>query len=412
MTGPDILSAEYDADPYPHYETMRTSFPVYVHESTGFYVLSRYRDVVRALQDPPFTNECYTWQIEPVMGDRTLVQMDGREHADNRKMLGGPLRGGDYRDRVVPSVELACAELVDGFRRRGRVELMSEFATWLPINVMASLLGLPAQDRPRFQGWYMAIIAHMVNFGGDPEVEAAGQAARRDMTLFLGPMIEERRARPGQDILSALCTARFAGGPLTDQQIQAHCAALITAGGDTTVSGIANTVKHLLLNPEHLRAVRADRELIDRMHIEAGRLNPPAHLIMRYAAENADLGDHRIPAGSTVACMIGSANRDPARFTAPDTFDPHRPEVDPARDFTPAGSVVTFGRGRHFCLGAALARTTVNVAVNQLLDALPGMRLEADASLRESGIFTRKLVSLPIRFDVATTEPPTERHSA
>ncbi|NAS25956.1 cytochrome P450 [Herbidospora sp. NEAU-GS84] len=398
MNGPDILSAAYDDDPYSHYETMRNDFPVYRHEPTGMYVISRHADVARALKDPPFTNECYAWQAEPVMGGRTITQMDGLEHASYRRLLGAPLRGPDFRRRVVPGIEQASAELIEKFQDRGDVELMSEFATWLPINIMSTLIGLPEADRPRFQRWYLALIAHMSNLANDPDVAAAGVAVRAEMTAYLRPLLQDRRARPGGDILSALCRAEFEGARLTDAQIQVHLATLMTAGGDTTVSAISNTIKNLLLHPEHLRATMADRSLIDRMHAESLRLNPPVHLILRYAAEEVRLDGGVIPAGSTVGCVLGAANRDPARFSDPDVFAPYRDELDPGREFTPAGSLVAFGQGRHFCLGAGMARTTVNIAVNQLLDALPDLRLADTAELRETGMFTRRLKKLELCF--------------
>ncbi|WP_067479325.1 cytochrome P450 [Actinomadura hibisca] len=401
MTGPDFLSAAYAEDPYAHYATMRAHHPLYVHPATGYHVVSRHVDVVRALKGPPFTNECYAWQAEPVMGGRTIVQMDGAEHAGYRRLLGTPLRGPDHHERVVPEIARISTQLIDGFRRDGRVDLMDRYARWLPINLMAALLDLPERDRPRFQGWYHALIAFMSNLAADPDVAAAGLAARADMTAFLRPLIARRRAAPGDDVLSALCTARFDGRPLTEEQIQAHCSTLVSAGGDTTVSGIANTVAQLLLHPEHLDAVRDDPGLVDRMHIEAIRLRPPAHLILRYAAEDVELSGGVVPAGATVACMIGAANRDPDRFTRPDAFDPYRAELDPAQAFTPGGATVTFGRGRHFCLGANLARTTVAVAIGQLLRELPDLRLADGAELREVGFVTRRLAALDLAFTPA-----------
>ncbi|MDH2427279.1 cytochrome P450 [Sphaerisporangium sp. TRM90804] len=398
MNGPDILSPEYDADPYPHYARMRDAYPLYVHEATGFHVLSRYEDVTRALRGHPFTNECYAWQVEPVHGDRTIIQMDGAEHAGHHKMFGPALRGRDLHERVIPSIELAAAELIDRFEEAGEVDLVGDFAKWLPINVMATLLGLPDEDRPRFQRWYTALMARMSNFGQDEEVERAGSAARAELDAYLTPIIHERRDKPGTDLLSSLCAAEHQGEAMSDRQVLAYCSMLLAAGGETAASAISGTMFNLVRHPGQLKAVRADRGLVDRAHVETLRRDSPIQLILRHAAEDVEMAGGVIPAGSSVACVIAAANRDGGRFADPGAFDLFRSEIDPGIDFTAGGAIVTFGRGRHFCLGAMLARAEVGIAVNRLLDAMPDVRLAEDARPVETGVFTRGLVSLPVVF--------------
>ncbi|MEU5884755.1 cytochrome P450 [Spirillospora sp. NPDC047279] len=401
MTGPDILSAEYAADPFPFYREMLASFPVYRHPATGYHLISRHAEVTRVLQEPPFTNEIYAWQLEPVAGGRTIVQMDGEEHAYYRRLMGAPLRGSNFRERIVPEIERVSAGLIQALRDRGRADLREDYADLMPCEVVSVLLGLPEEDRSKFRRWFVSINAFMSNFGNDPAVTAAGLAARAEMTGYLRPLIEDRRARPRGDLLSAFCNAEIDGVPLDDRQIQAHCSTLIAANGDGTSATITYTLKELLMRPEHLRAARRDRSLIDRMHLEATRLNPPVHMLLRFTARDVDLPSGRVSAGSTVACMVAAAQRDPDRFDEPDVFNPYRAEIDPVRDFTPGGSIVHFGRGRHYCLGAHIARITVGIAVNQLLGALPDLRLADDADLTENGIFTRNLVRLPIAFTPA-----------
>ncbi|MDQ1033933.1 cytochrome P450 [Streptomyces sp. V3I8] len=403
MTGPDILSAKYAADPYPHYRQMLTSFPLYRHPETGFYLVSRHAEVTRVLQKAPFTNEIYTWQLEPVAGGQTIVQMDGEEHAYYRRLMSAPLRGSNFREWIVPEIERMSAGLIEAFRERGWADLRADYTDLLPCDVVSTLLGLPAEDRSTFRRWFININAFMSNFGKDPAVTAAGLAARTEMTEYLRPLVKDRRARPRDDLLSAFCHAEIDGIPLNEEQIQAHCSTLIAANGDGTSATIIYTLKELLLHPEHLQAALHDRSLIDRMHLEATRLNPPVHMLLRFAAQDVDLPGGHIPAGATVACVVAAAQRDPARFHEPDVFNPYRAEIDPVRDFTPGGSIVHFGKGRHYCLGAHIARITVSTAVTQLLDALADLRLAEGAVLDEKGIFTRNLTRLPIAF---TPAPP------
>ncbi|NAS25963.1 cytochrome P450 [Herbidospora sp. NEAU-GS84] len=377
---------------------MRSSFPLYRHGATGFHVISRYADVTRALKGHPFTNECYAWQVEPVHGGRTIIQMDGAEHARHHKMLGPPLRGHDLRERIIPSIENAVAELIDRFARRGKVDLVTEFATLLPINVMAALLALPREDRPRFRHWYVALMAQMSNFGGSEAIERAGVAARAELNDYLTPLIRRRREDPGGDLLSALCVADHDGAAMPDAQVLAYCSMLLAAGGETTAAAISGTMYNLVRHPTQLAQVLNRRELVDRAHAETLRHDPPIQMILRTAGEDVRIGGGTVPAGATVACMIAAANRDGARFADPDVFDLFRPEIDPVADFTAAGAIVTFGRGRHFCLGSMLAKAEVDIAVNRLLDVLGDVRLAPGARPRWTGVFTRGLVNLPVTF--------------
>ncbi|MEU6058275.1 cytochrome P450 [Streptomyces sp. NPDC047097] len=398
MSGPDILSPAYDLDPYPFHSRMRESYPLYRHEATGFYVISRYGDVARALRGHPFTNECYGWQVEPVHGGRTIIQMDGEEHAWHHRMLGPPLRGRALHERVIPGIERAARELIDGFRSDGRADLVQDYARWLPINVMAELLGLPREDRPRFQRWYGALMAQMSNFGRHEGVERAGQAARAELNTCLSPLIRQRRVDPGTDLLSAICTAEPGGESLPEQQVLAYCSMLLAAGGETAASAISGTLHNLLRHPDHLAHVTEERGLVDRAHVETLRRNPPIQMILRSTAEAVELSGGTVPASATVACVIAAANRDEETFAAPEVFDPFREEIDPAADFTAGGTILTFGRGRHFCLGAMLARAEVDIAVRQVLDNLGEIRLLPGTPPRERGVFTRSLSALPVRF--------------
>ncbi|MFF3291379.1 cytochrome P450 [Streptomyces sp. NPDC003023] len=396
---PDILSPEFAADPYSVYRLMREHRPLIWHEPTRSYLVSRYEDVERAFKDKEsvFTTENYDWQLEPVHG-KTIVQLSGREHAVRRALVAPAFRGSDLRDRFLPVIERNARELIDVFRHKGEVDLVDSFATRFPVNVIADMLGLDKADHDRFHGWYTSVVAFFGNLAQDPDVDAAGRRTRVEFAEYMIPIIRARRENPGDDLLSTLCAAEVDGVRMSDEDIKAFCSLLLAAGGETTDKAIAGIFANLLADPEQLAAVRQDRSLVDRAFAETLRFAPPVHMIMRQTAGEVTVSGGTIPAGATVTCLIGAANRDAERYRDPDRFDIFRDDLDATTAFSAAADHLAFALGRHFCVGALLARAEVESAVNQLLDAMPDMRLADGFVPSEQGLFTRGTTSLPVRF--------------
>ncbi|MEV7494552.1 cytochrome P450 [Streptomyces anulatus] len=378
---------------------MRQDAPLLWHEATGSYIVSRYEDVERVFKDKEgeFTTENYDWQIEPVHG-RTILQLSGREHAVRRALVAPAFRGGDLREKFLPVIERNSRELIDTFRDAGSVDLVADYATRFPVNVIADMLGLDKSDYDRFHGWYTAVIAFLGNLSGDPEVTRAGERTRVEFAEYMLPIIRERREAPGDDLLSTLCTAEVDGVRMGDEDIKAFCSLLLAAGGETTDKAIAGIFTNLLRHPEQLEAVRADRTLIPRAFAETLRYTPPVHMIMRKSATEVALGGGTVPAGSTVTCLIGAANRDEGRYRNPDAFDIFREDLTATNAFSAAADHLAFALGRHFCVGALLAKAEVEIGVGQLLDAMPDLRLADGFDPVERGVFTRGPQSLPVRF--------------
>ncbi|MFD6478186.1 cytochrome P450 [Streptomyces anulatus] len=378
---------------------MRQGTPLLWHEATGSYIVSRYEDVERVFKDKEgeFTTENYDWQIEPVHG-RTILQLSGREHAVRRALVAPAFRGSDLREKFLPVIERNSRELIDTFRDAGSVDLVADYATRFPVNVIADMLGLDKSDYGRFHGWYTAVIAFLGNLSGDPEVTRAGERTRVEFAEYMLPIIRERREAPGDDLLSTLCTAEVDGVRMGDEDIKAFCSLLLAAGGETTDKAIAGIFTNLLCHPEQLEAVRADRTLIPRAFAETLRYTPPVHMIMRKSATEVALGGGTVPAGSTVTCLIGAANRDEDRYRNPDAFDIFREDLTATNAFSAAADHLAFALGRHFCVGALLAKAEVEIGVGQLLDAMPDLRLADGFDPVERGVFTRGPQSLPVRF--------------
>ncbi len=396
---PDILSPEFERDPYRAYRRMRDDEPLIWHEATNSYIVSRYEDVERVFKDKKgeFSTENYDWQIEPVHG-RTILQLSGREHAVRRALVAPAFRGSDLRDKFLPVIERNSRELIDRFRTTGSVDLVTDYASRFPVNVIADMLGLDKSDYDRFHGWYTAVIAFLGNLSGDQEVIRAGERTRVEFAEYMLPIIRERREAPGDDLLSVLCTAEVDGVRMSDEDIKAFCSLLLAAGGETTDKAIAAIFANLLRHPDQLAAVRADRELISRAFAETLRYTPPVHMIMRQSTTEVTLSGGTVPAGATVTCLIGAANRDGKRYRDPDSFDIFREDLAATNAFSAAADHLAFALGRHFCVGALLAKAEVEIGVGQLLDAMPDIRLADGFDPAEHGVFTRGPQSLPVRF--------------
>ncbi len=403
---PDILSPEFAANPYPAYRVMRESAPLIWHEATQSYLVSRYTDVERVFKDreSAFTTDNYDWQIEPVHG-RTILQLSGREHAVRRALVAPAFRGRDLEENFLPVIERNSRELIDVFRHTGSVDLVDAYATRFPVNVIADMLGLDKADHDRFHRWYTAVIDFLGNLSGDPDVAAAGERTRIEFAEYMIPVIRHRRENPGADLLSTLCAAEVDGVRMSDADIKAFCSLLLAAGGETTDKAVASIFANLLTHPEQLAAVRSDRSLIPKAFAETLRWTPPVHMIMRQSAREVELSGGTVPAGATVTCLIGAANRDEDRYRDPDRFDILRDDLTTTTAFSAAADHLAFALGRHFCVGALLAKAEVETGVNQLLDAMPDVRLAEGFDPAEQGVFTRGPKSLPVRFTPVTAPP-------
>ncbi|MCQ4211939.1 cytochrome P450 [Streptomyces longispororuber] len=399
---PDILSPEFAENPYPAYRVMRESAPLIWHEATQSWIISRYADVERVFKDKQtqFTTDNYNWQIEPVHG-KTILQLSGREHAVRRALVAPAFRGSDLQEKFLPVIEANSRDLIDQFRATGSADIVGDYATRFPVNVIADMLGLDKADHARFHGWYTAVIAFLGNLAGDPDVAAAGERTRVEFAEYMIPIIQARRENLGDDLLSTLCAAEVDGVRMNDEDIKAFCSLLLAAGGETTDKAIASIFANLLVNPEQLAAVREDRSLIARAFAETLRFTPPVHMIMRQSAVDVEVSGGTIPAGATVTCLIGAANRDENRYKDPDRFDLFRDDLTTTTAFSAAADHLAFALGRHFCVGALLAKAEVEIGVNQLLDAMPDLRLADGFDPVEHGVFTRGPQSLPVRFTPA-----------
>ena len=396
MMPPDIFGPDFGRDPYGHYRQMRDAFPLYRHEAANAYILSRYEDVSAALRDPNFTTRSYAAQIEPLLGV-TIVQRDGIEHARQRRLLAAPLRADRFEALFHRRLMALADRLIDRFRDRGDVELVSEFVTPFAVEALATVVGLPTADLDRFRAWYTALLRFGVNLVGDPDIARAGFAARDELEAYLGPLLAERRRSPAPGLLSLLLHAEADGERLTDDEVLRFTMLMIFAGGETVEKTAATFLRNLIEHPDQLARLRRDRTLMDRALAESLRYTAPTHMVPRRTRADVAVSGGRIPAESEVLCFLASANRDERHFPAPDVFDICREHVGTRHHLGHA----SFGMGRHLCLGAAMAKIEVAVAVNRLLDAMPALTFTDGEAPPDQGLFLRGPARLALRFEPA-----------
>ena len=393
----DIMTPEYEVDPNPILDNIRENHPIYFHEGLDSWVLSRHEDILEALRNPSFTTENYAWQLEPVHG-KNILQMEGSDHRSMRAIVTPTLRGDQLRENFESVAEHNAKELIDVWRQDGNVDLVSQFTLRLPLSVIIDVLGLDAEDKPKFHIWYNAIHDYFTNTAGDPEVEAAGLRTHDELKAFLMPLIQERKMNPGEDLISKIVHAEIDGKRMSDIDIKSYISFLLVAGSESTDLQMANMWMRLLENPEQLRAVREDRSLIRTAFAEALRHTPAVLMIMREASEDVEFHGVTIPAGATVTLMLAAANRDPRKFSAPETFNIFRDDLETDKEYTAAANHMTFALGRHFCIGTYLAVMEAEIATNLLLDAMDEIAFVDGKSPQQIGSFVRAPRHMPLTF--------------
>jgi len=405
---PDILSAEHARDPYETYRVLLEHYPATYHAATNSWLVSRHADLINLFRDKSVTSENYAWQLEPVHG-KTILQMEGREHTLHRRLLTPFFHGNGLenfkptiekvvRDLIDPFLERERAAIAEGRRERGEVEIVGEFTAHFPINVIVEMLDLPREDHPKFESWYNAIMAFLSNLEGAQEPIDRGLQTRQELADYILPIIAERRGGDGEDLLSLFARAEVDGEQLTDDEIRAFVSLMLTAGGETTDRGMASLLKNLIEHPDQLEAVRRDRSLIPVAFAETLRYSPPVHMIMRQPGADLEIEGVTIPAGATVTCLLAAANRDPRKFEHPDEFDIFRVDNSRDRAYRASADHLAFIDGRHFCVGAMLARTEIEIGMNYLLDGMDDLRLADGFAPVEEGVFTRAPNRLDITF--------------
>ncbi|MEV8431396.1 cytochrome P450, cyclodipeptide synthase-associated [Streptomyces chartreusis] len=400
-----VLSEDFAADPYRYFSRLREQDTIHYESAIDSYFVSRHRDVKRVLTDhDTFTTEMLQVRAEPVMRGPVLAQMTGAEHTAKRKIV---VRGftGQALEEQIRAIHANAAELVAPFLSRGRIDLVNDFGRPLAIDVTLDVLGLDKKDRRQIADWLGGVTEFVTGIDLTAEQRRRCLDRAERLEAHLAPVIEERRRRPCEDLISKLCTAEFDGTAMSDREVTALVINVLVAAVEPADKTLALLFKHLIDHPEQLARVRRDPALLPAAIAETLRYTPPVQLIPRQTERDVVLAGSTVPAGATVFCMIGAANRDPAAFAAPDAFDIHRADLGTTRSFTAAARHLAFGTGLHQCVGAAFARAEIETVAEMLLSLFDEIRHTPGVRYRETGLYTRGPASLCIDFTPTRSAP-------
>ncbi|MFF9010661.1 cytochrome P450, cyclodipeptide synthase-associated [Streptomyces goshikiensis] len=393
-----VLSEDFSADPYRHFAQLRERAPVHYEPAIDSYFLSRHEDVKRVLTDhEAFTTETLQVRAEPVMRGPVLAQMTGAEHTAKRGIVVRAFTGQALQDQIR-AIHANAEEIMAPFLARGRMDLVNDFGKPFAVNVTLDVLGLDRRDARRVAAWHSGVAEFITSLDLTPERRRHCLECAEQLEAYLLPVIEHRRRHPGEDLISKLCTAEFDGIAMSNRDVTALIINVLAAATEPADKTLGLLFKHLIDHPGQLAEVREDPELLTAAIAETLRYTPPVQLIPRQAEEDTVFAGATVPAGATVFCVIGAANRDPAAFHAPDAFDIHRPDLGTARSFTAAAQHLSFGSGLHQCVGAAFARAEIETVAAMLLPRLDRVRFSPGLRYREAGLYTRGPVSLSLDF--------------
>lgn len=407
-------SPEYAANPYPTLKILRDHYPAYRNPETGQWIVSRYEDVVNTFRDNVnFSASPNGEHIGAVFGP-TLMEYDGQDHIKLRNIVA-PQFVGMKLTALLPIIQRNAMALIKKFTEKharilaqkaaskGEIDIVDDFATRLPLNVILDVLDLPQEAHEMFHDWYPAM---MNGINGGPALRIAGQKANAEYHAYLDPLIDARTKNPGDDLLSRLANAEVDGERMTKQEIKSFASLILVAGAETTDKAIANLWYQLLANPEQWEAVVKDPELLDPAFAEMMRVHGPSGMQTRRAVNDVPLHGEVIRKGDYVHLSLYGANRDERVFSNPDKFDIFRKDFYFGKELRSGyhqGGVaghLGFGLGAHFCVGYQLARAESVIGTRMLMEVIRNPRFKPGSNPVPIAIRIEPW-HLPLEFDAA-----------
>ncbi len=396
----DPLSCEFQRNPYPVYDQLRAVTPILYLESRRTWFLTAYVDVFTLLRDrrlgralpPGMTRD--DLGLPPLrefykpfykLGEHSMFDKEPPDHTRLRSLVHKvftPRRVEGLRQRIQQITD----GLLDNVESQGRMDILADFATPLPVTVIAELLGVPQEDRHRLRPWSHDIVA-MYELDHTEEQGRRAVRAAVEFSDYLRDLARRRKKAPQDDLISALAAVEEAGDQLTEDELISTCILLLNAGHEATVNVIGNGMLALLKHPEQRQKLREHPELVHTAVEEMMRYDTPLQLFRRWLREDFEYKGCQFRKGMELALMFGAANRDPARFVNPSVFDV-------ARQDNPH---ISFGNGVHYCLGAPLARLELQIAIGTLLRRFPSLQLDGEPEYRSAYVI-RGLKALRVTF--------------
>lgn len=377
----DPRDPEFFNDPYPAYAAIREASPAFFWEDYGFWCFARFDDVSALLRDRRFGRtpiESALRESKPhleafdALERHSMLELEPPEHTRLRNLVNRAFVSRGI-EKLGPRIERLAHGRIDAFAAKRSADLVAEFASPLPVAVIADLIGVPREMRLQLVDWSHRMVA-MYQFGATRAVEDRAADAARAFADYVRGFARARRGDPGDDLISQLLIAESNGGRLSEDELVATVILLLNAGHEATVQAIGNGVKTMLEHRIDAREAFASESATRATVEELLRLDPPLHLFARYAAEEVEFAGVRLRKDDKVGLLLGAANRDPDRFPNPNVFDASRSP----------NTHVSFGAGIHFCVGAPLARLELAVSLPILFARLKDLRLVEPPRYRDS----------------------------
>ncbi len=370
------LPEDFDRDPYCYYRALREHEPVKLMPD-GSYFLSRHADCEYVYKNPALFSSDKKAEFKPKFGacplfehhTTSLVFNDPPRHTRVRRLIASALLPKAIA-HMQPGLEALVGRLLDNMADAGEVDLIADFASQIPIEVIGNLLGVPVADRGPLRGWSLAILGALEPVVS-PQAFEWGNRSINEFSAYLEDLIADRRAKPGdpeRDVLTRLIQGDDSGESLTMPELIHNCIFLLNAGHETTTNLIGNGLVLLSSHQHQLQALRSDPALIKPAVEEILRFESSNQLGNRMSVEPVSIGGVAMPAGTPVTLCIGAANRDPDRFEEPDRFWIERP----------SRHHLAFAAGIHQCVGMNLARLEGQIAIAKFIERFPGYVLSGE----------------------------------
>jgi cytochrome P450 len=376
----DLRHPDFVADPYPALAELRKTAPMVWHEPSDRWLATTHDAVTRVLRDRAFGRIWTDWEPADEMGPfnalhrHQMMENEAPEHTRLRRLVAGAF-GRGHVERMRGRVDDLVTQMLDELDPSGPVDLLSQYAEPLPVYVIADLLGVPRADHVQLRAWSQAIV-HMYEHDVDETVRGEAVAASIAFADYVRGVLVERRASPRDDLMTGLLAERDGSARLSEDELVASVVLLLNAGHEASVNAFGNGAHALLTHPDQLTRVTSGGVPMATALEELIRFDAPLQLFERTATADVEVLGTEVRAGQTVACLMGSANRDETVFADAGS-------LDVGRDPNPH---VGFGLGVHFCLGAPLARLELEITFGRLLERWPDLELAAPAPRRPTWV--------------------------